>query len=366
MFKPRRWVAFILAIIVIFGTSACSSSSKSAKDGSGKDSEQIVITYSDADQVLNNFKCAWVNEVLFPEILKQTNNKVKIDAHFGGALLSTQEVLAGLGNGVADIAFVGAEPYPDKLYGFSMYYLFPQVGDKWDVISEIFDESIGGGVPILEKQLKDNNQFNLVTVSPLPITFAATYEWNDLQDTKGKKWRAASPIHLAQFKNIGAITVSVPFEDVYSSLQTNLIDGVLSNYGGLHSMKFYEVAKNVIVAPQLWYPTPFMFNVNLDFWNSLPKDVQEGITKAAEIAGGRFGEYFEKEVGRIIADEKSKGATVKIATDEQVAAFVDEKLMEELRTAWIERIKKEYKDENGKEYLDKMKTVIANAQAKYK
>ena len=65
--------------------------------------------------------------------------------------------------------------------------------------------------------------------------------------------------------------VSVPWEDIYTSLQTGTIDGVLTNFDGFAQMKFYEPANEVKVSPQLWWSTPFVHTINKDVWDGLQK-----------------------------------------------------------------------------------------------
>ncbi|MGB9825300.1 MAG: TRAP transporter substrate-binding protein [Desulfofundulus sp.] len=165
---------------------------------------------------------------------------------------------------------------------------------------------------------------------------------------------------------MGANAVSVPWEDVYISLQTKVIDGVMTNYDGFHMMKFYEPAKHIIFAPQLWWATPFLHTINLDTWNKLPPDIQEGILKATEIAQQKFGEVFASKIEQIMAEQKAAGCEVKIADEKDAARVADENLLGRLRGIWVEEAvnKMGLNRADAEGYIQKMKQIMENAIAK--
>lgn len=352
----KNQIIILIFLLFTFLISACGNESEGLKG----EEDVITLIYSDADTP-STFKVKFIDEFWIPEIEKQTNYKVKIEANYGGSLLETTEVLEGVENGIADIGSIATEPYTDKLFSSTMFYHFPRSGEKWETISEIYQRAIEE-IPTFEKEFEENNQRLLFIGSFLPVVFGATYNFESLDDLKGRDWRAASEAHQKLLQNAGANTVSVPFEDVYSSLQTNLIDGVMTNFSGFDSMKFYEIASNVLVVPQMWYATPNYFTINLDTWNNLSTDIQEGILKASEMAQEKFGEVYEGEVDKLIEEEMEKGVNIMIASDEDIEPFLDEEFLEEQRKLWIDELEKVHGDSNGSEYIRKLESIIEEAQ----
>src|SRR5699024_10698147 len=98
---------------------------------------------------------------------------------------------------------------------------------------------------------------------------------------------------------------------------TNVTNGVVTNFDGYDTHKFYEVAENALVAPELWYSTAHMHTINMDTWDELPEDIQEGILKASEIAEEKFGETYETTIEEIIESEQEKGVNVRKIKDEE-------------------------------------------------
>lgn len=362
MMKKKYLLTFIFVIFLAFVT-ACGSNNGDESEGAGNENvkkDAIKLVYSDADPP-SNFKVQFVEDVLIPEIEEKTNGQVTIETNVGGALLSTTEVLEGVESGIADMAAIATEPYAEEMYSSTIFPLFPKAGENFATVSEIYERAVEE-IPLFKEDFEKNNQKLLFSASFLPIVFGANYELDNLEQIKGKDWRAANAAHLKILKNAGANTVSVPYEDVYSSLQTGLIDGVLTNFGAFDSMKFYENADNVLLAPQLWYAAPIYFTMNLDTWNGLPDDVKTGIEEATKIAKEEFGRLYKEEQEKLIESEREKGVTVNIASDEDIEPFVDEGLLEELRNEWVEKLEKNYGDENGDEYIEKLKEIIEDVQ----
>jgi len=318
-------IVFVLIFVMLL--SACSLAAD----------KPIVLKYSDSDPP-GGMRTAFVKDVWFPEIIKQTNGRVKIQDFWGSALLGPPEALKGVKDGVTDMAMVFADFYPKQLPSYQMFRLFPKAPTDWKDIAWIYHK-VFNEIPEFTAELEAWNQKLLFVTVGLPSGMAATYPVDSLEDFVGKKWRASSRWHLATFKHIGAIPVSVPWVDVYMALSTGTIDGVLCNYDGLHMMKFYEAGSNVFVAPQLWWATPFLHTMNLDKWNSLPEDVQEGIMRASEIAEEKFGEVFKNAFDSTVAEEKKAGCTITFMSDADVEKFADEEFLSGLRNIWIKEAK---------------------------
>ena len=77
----------------------------------------------------------------------------------------------------------------------------------------------------------------------------------------------------------GASPVILPMTDIYSSLQTGVIDGAGTTLIGIAEKKWYEVS-TYLSRPKFGTVGLFVF-MNLDSWDSLTPEEQEIITKAA-------------------------------------------------------------------------------------
>ncbi len=111
-----------------------------------------------------------------------------------------------------------------------------------------------------------DNGFRQVTSSGKPIRSPA--------DFAGFKIRVpVSPIWVALFKAFGASPASLNFSELYSALQTKIVDGQENPLTLIDSAKFYEVQKFCSLTNHMW--DGFWFLANRRTWDRLPADVRE-------------------------------------------------------------------------------------------
>jgi len=299
--------------------------------------EPIILKFSSHDPptgivgpVIEN----WLNE-----IEKQTDNRVQIQAYWGGALFSMLESLKSIADGVADISFVYVDVYPKQLAAHQVFQLIPQGPVKWEskryVYQKCYEE-----IPAFEEEFKTWNQRPILTICGLPLAFCSQKPLTGIDDLKGKKWRAASKWNLEYLKNAGAIPTSIPSADVFMALQTGTLDGTLTNIDGMYMNKQHEPAPNVLATRELWMAAPWYYTINLDTWNSLPEDIQEGILEASRLTEEAFGSIYEEAIGKMVDSMRDEGCTVTFITEEDVIKWVNEPELERLEAIWIKDTEK--------------------------
>lgn len=350
-------VSTMCLLMIMLVLSGCGSAQNEiTEDGNSTDEYEITLNYSDHDPP-NGMRTNFIENYWFPEIEKETDGKVKINAIYGGGLLSGSQALSGVRDGVADMGLIYPDNYPNRMFSYELFKLFPEAPADFESMYSIFDRAMEE-LPRLREDLEKNNQKPLLITTGLPIVFGSSTELDSLSDIKGEDWRASSRWYMEALKNMGANPVSVPFDDVYMSLQTGMINGVMTNYDGFHMMNFYEAAPNIIVAPSLWWSAPFIHTINQDMWDRLPKDIQEGIMRATESAQKEFAKVYQKELEETIQEQREAGANVKIADDEDIAMFNDEELFESLRQTWVREAKEDHGIEDAEQYVEEMKRIM--------
>lgn len=350
----------ITSLFIVIALSGCNlEQSEITEDGYSTEAYEITLNYSDHDPP-SGMRTSFLEEYWFPEIEKETDGKVKINAIYGGGLLSSGEAIDGVRERVADMGLIYPDNYPQRMFSYELFKLFPEAPEDFEGIYSIFDQALEE-LPRFTEDLENNNQKPLLVTVGLPIVFGSSKDLDSLSDIDGGQWRASSRWYLEAIKNIGANPVSVPFDDVYMSLETNVIDGVMTNYDGFHMMNFYESAPNIILGTRLWWSAPFIHTINLDAWESLPIDIQEGILRATETAQKEFGKVYQEELETTIKQQEEAGAVVKIADDEDIATFKDDELFEELREIWAHEAKEQHGIEDADQYVKELERIINDA-----
>ena len=105
---------------------------------------------------------------------------------------------------------------------------------------------------------------------------SSTHPINSADDLKGFKIRVpVSPLWTSMFKAFGAAPASINFSEVYSALQTKVVEGQENPLAIIATAKLYEVQKYVSTTNHMW--DGFWFLANARSFNALPKDVQDVI-----------------------------------------------------------------------------------------
>lgn len=128
-------------------------------------------------------------------------------------------------------------------------------------------------------------------------------------DAKGLKFRIqSSDVLEAQFDAIGAVSQKLAFSEVYSALQTGVVDGQEQTWPNIYTKKFHEVQKFIMDSNH--GVIEYMLITNNAWWAGLPADVRgalrtamtEAIQYGNTIAINEAKDYRQK----VIADGKAK------------------------------------------------------------
>ena len=115
-----------------------------------------------------------------------------------------------------------------------------------------------------------DNGYRNITTATKPI--------NTPDDLKGFKIRVPGiPLWISMFQALGASPTAIPFGELYSSLQTKVVDGQENPLALIQSAKLYEVQKFCSLTAHTW-DGHFIFG-NAKKLQALPKEVQEALAK---------------------------------------------------------------------------------------
>jgi tripartite ATP-independent transporter DctP family solute receptor len=108
--------------------------------------------------------------------------------------------------------------------------------------------------------------FRQVTTSTKPI--------NTVADLTGLKIRVpGAAAYINTLKALGASPVTMQYPELYSALQTKVVDGQENPLALIDTSKFYEVQKYCSLTNHMW--DGFWVLINQRAWGRLPSDLQE-------------------------------------------------------------------------------------------
>ena len=145
-----------------------------------------------------------------------------------------------------------------------------------------------------------DNGFRQTTSSTKPITGPADY--------KGFKIRVpVSPLWTSMFKAFDAAPASINFNEVYSALQTKIVEGQENPLALISTAKLYEVQKYCSLTNHMW--DGYWFLANRRALEALPPDVRTIVEKNVNEAALKARVDTEKLNATVREELATKGLT---------------------------------------------------------
>lgn len=314
----------------------------------------ITLTLSETDPP-TSIVGVYVNTIK-NEIETRTEGQVKVDVYWAESLLTGKENLKGVKDGVVDIGKVVPTHFPEELFVYGIFNIFPCGPTKFENIYEIITRA-HEEIPYLNEEFTAQNQKVLGFRLMMPSSVFSTEPFTSFEDFKGKRIRAASRWWLAFLKGAGAIPVYLPYGDCYMALETGNIEGVYTNVDALFRTKMHEPAPNIFLTRELWTPTPTVYTINMEKWDSLPDNIKKDIEDSFEAVIGIFAEAYDNEWENIVSQLEEGGQVVTMATKEDIQKWVSMPIIEESQAQWISEAE-DFGIDNAEEIVNRMKVLI--------
>jgi C4-dicarboxylate-binding protein DctP len=153
---------------------------------------------------------------------------------------------------------------------------------------------------------------------------------------KGQKFRVMdSRILIEQFAAVNASAVAIQFGELYSALQTGVIDGQENPLDTISTMKFHEVQKNLLVTEHGVMEDVALLNPG--WWGKLPAGHRDVIVKAFDEVRPQFEKAKEAAQSAALEQIRASGKTNVRVADEKERARLREAMYPRSRSAYLER-----------------------------
>jgi TRAP-type C4-dicarboxylate transport system substrate-binding protein len=274
--------------------------------------------------------------VLAEEIEEFTNGRLKIRIFWlGEHPYGAFDLLKAVSAGDCDIAEVpsyytsGIEP---ALAAINLPFLIP----SWDIWTKVHERMLDTYVKDI---LAENwNCRELISGLWGPENFFLTDGFiTDFKSVKGKKLRSWCPETANTIEMLGGEPITVAYAELYTALQTGLVDGFCTNTLSAMRGGFFEVCP-YLTAFNFAYG-PCMMCANLDSWNELPADLREPLTGFLESKREWFLNGILKDDGMTLITEAITKYQMHIMA--APSDFNDEcraRAFEAVHKPWLERV----------------------------
>ena len=228
---------------------------------------------------------------------KRTNGKVAIQTFPGGTLLKAKGMMDGVIAGTADIGCICMAYQPGR-FKITNAIALPLGLPNSEVASFTLWDLYRKYKPKGFAKVKVLTMFTTA-----PSNIMSTIPIKSLADLKGVPVRASGG--AAQIlKAWGANRVGMPMPETPEALQKGVVKGLFSSLEVMKDFKFAELCKYVTMTQTPVYP--FAVVMNMDKWNSLPKDVQKVFDELGTQQSAWTGVYMDKHVKSAMRWSKEK------------------------------------------------------------
>jgi tripartite ATP-independent transporter DctP family solute receptor len=304
MFKKVGMVLCSAALVA--SLAACSDKKDTVKEvqAAGGDKPQIELKLGHGAATDNPRHIAALK---FAELVSQkTNGKVKVNVFPSEILGSDQQMEDAVKLGTLDGALISTgvvATIAPKMQAINLPYMFKDYNSAYKVLDGELGKEMGAQLEDKNIHLINywENGFRVMTNSKHPI--------NNPADLAGLKMRVPdSPISIATFKALGTNPTPLAFGQLYTALQSKVVDGQENPLTNVYASKFYEVQKYLSVTNHQYSALPFI--INKAKWNSLQPDIQKAIIEAAGEARDLHRQLVQKDDKDLIQKLKDNGMNI--------------------------------------------------------
>jgi TRAP-type transport system periplasmic protein len=279
--------------------------------------EQAEFTYKYANNLPDGHPLNARAKEMSAAIKAETNGRVDLQIFPSSQLGSDTDMLGQIRSGGVEFftlsglilaTLVRAASISGIGFAFANYETVWTALDG-DLGAYIRKEITKAGLVVMDK-IWDNG-FRQTTSSTKPI--------NGPDDFKGFKIRVpVSPLWTSMFKAFDAAPASINFSEVYSALQTKVVEGQENPLALISTAKLYEVQKYCSLTNHMW--DGFWFLANRPAWENLPEDIRAIVAKNINAAAVKERGDTEKLNATVREDLAAKGL---IFNQPEVTAFRD-------------------------------------------
>ena len=278
MAKTLIWFGALAALLAAAGCGKSDSGSATGGAGDAKKSGRTEIRFAHVHAPDTNSELHY-SAVTFAESLAAVNDRVTAKVFPQGTLGSEREVYEGmqLGSGAA-LTVTGTailNNFDQRIGVLDLPYLWKD----YDHVHRVLDGEVGRDLAAgLEKQ------------GLLVIAWLDGWGWRNMittrravkrpEDLGGMKIRTIpTPVYLAALRMMGANPTPMAYGEIYTALQTGVIDGFEQAPSIVVAERFYEVAKNMTETRHLFGTMVICYSKAQ--WDRLSAEDQASIRKAA-------------------------------------------------------------------------------------
>jgi tripartite ATP-independent transporter DctP family solute receptor len=274
----KKKITGILAATLLMGSilAACGKEATTGTKDGGSKAEEAKYTFRLADNQPPDYPTV-VGDKKFAELVEErTKGRIKIEVFPSAQLGDEKSVLEQVQLGAIEFTRINSSPlaeFNDQFTALGLPYVFDSEEHLWNFLNGEMGTKLLDG-------LEQSKMKGLAYYDSGSRSFYSTKPLKGVKDLKGQKIRVQqSKINIDFMEALGASATPMPYGEVFSALQTGIIDGAENNIPSLDSSNHYQEAKNFILDHHQRIPEVLL--ISKAAWDKLSKEDQKIVKQAA-------------------------------------------------------------------------------------
>lgn len=302
----KKLICAVLALVMVLGLAACGA--KSEAPAAAAEEKNVTLKMAEVNPL--DTIVGMTDSFFAQKVEELTNGTVKIDLQAAGVLGSENDVLDAIANGDDSIDISRISAFALTTYGcqkaslLSIPYTWTGRDHFWafansDMAAEFLNEPQEIGVPLRGIFYGEEGFRHFFTNVPV----------NGIEDLKGLKLRVSNdPVMVGMVNGLGASATPVSFGELYSALQTGVVDGAEQPIANYKSNAFPEVANYLILDGHTLGAIQVVITDNA--WAKLSANQQAAIMEAGKLAQDYNRGLSQDKENAVLDQLKAEGCVI--------------------------------------------------------
>lgn len=290
----KKWGLFLFLALVVVSTMFSQNA----------DAKKLVIRYADV-QAENDTETMAARK--FAELVaKKSGGRIEVKVFPAGQLGDMKDIMQSVQTGTIEMCRNNPGWIADagvKRFGvLSLPFIF----DNLEHANKVIDGPIGKEL-LGEIEKSGLGMIGLGYLEPsLRYFFFKNKEVKKLSDMKGMKLRVpTTEINAAMVNAFGASATPIAYNELYTALQSGIVDGAENPLKGFINMKFSEVAKYFTFTGHQYEPSLYL--VSATFWKKLSTGDQKILQDSMNETSIYYKEISKNLFEKMITEGKKAG-----------------------------------------------------------
>jgi len=252
------------------------------------------------------------------EVNRRAEGRLRIDVFPAGQLFGIREQLGAVTSGAVEMGgIIGVVSFPPINKNYNVVS-FTGLFESYDEQRAFFTDDEAGRAIWADVTRKSDSV--LLMYNPVgPVMTFSTRELNGIESMAGLKARALIGAERPMWEALGANTVSMPTGEVYSGLQTGLIDTINSPPGSIRAFSWWEYLTHG-QKPYQYYADAYIM-ANATWFNGLPEGLQALLLEVGAEIGKISTDKILQTGEETLSEFQERGGIVNTLEGDALAAF---------------------------------------------